>query len=159
MPSKRKHGRRKSHWPTPRIYHPQYPEKYKGTLPIVIRSSLEARTFRKLDTSDSIITWGSESVVIPYVSPLDGMKHRYFPDIIALVKVDEETTKTLLIEIKPAGQCVQPKRGRKRERTYRNELKVYLVNSAKWEAAKKWCDSQATPTKQVEFRLLTENDL
>ena len=38
------------------------------------------------DQSDNILEWGSEEVVIPYVSPLDGRVHRYFPDFYIKVK-------------------------------------------------------------------------
>ena len=45
--------------------------KYKGSLPVIYRSKLELIVFRWLDCNSKVISWGSESVVIPYYSPLD----------------------------------------------------------------------------------------
>ena len=56
-------------------------KKYKGSTPIVYRSSLELTVFRWLDNNPNIVSWGSESVVIPYISPTDSKMHRYFVDL------------------------------------------------------------------------------
>jgi hypothetical protein len=41
------------------------------------------------DSSASIIEWGSEEIIIPYLSPWDGKKHRYYPDFYIKVKRHE----------------------------------------------------------------------
>ena len=38
------------------------------------------------DTSDAILEWGSEEIIIPYLSPWDGRLHRYFPDFYIKVR-------------------------------------------------------------------------
>ena len=53
------------------------------------------------DQSDNVIEWGSEEVIIPYVSPLDGRMHRYFPDFYIKVKESTGRIKKMIIEIKP----------------------------------------------------------
>jgi hypothetical protein len=62
--------------------------------------------------------------------------------------------RTLLVEIKPKKQCCEPKKRSKVTRGYITEVKTWLVNKAKWEAA-----SEAAKTKGWEFKILTEDDL
>ena len=55
--------------------------KYKGDPTKIIWRSLWERKFMTYcDANPSIIEWGSEEIVIPYISPVDGKVHRYFPD-------------------------------------------------------------------------------
>ena len=83
-------------------------KKYKGSLPCIYRSSLELKVFRWFDNNSNVITWGSESVVVPYQSPLDGKLHRYFVDLVAALKDRSGEIKKLLIEIKPHKQTMKP---------------------------------------------------
>jgi hypothetical protein len=75
---------------------PHNPSKYNGNpTNIIYRSSWEFRVMRYLDENSSIVQWSSEELAIPYVSPLDGRVHRYFPDFIVKIKrevlmVDED---------------------------------------------------------------------
>ena len=65
-------------------YTPQNPQKYRGDHRNIIYRSLWERKFMVYcDQSDNIIEWGSEEVIIPYISPLDGRMHRYFPILVA----------------------------------------------------------------------------
>ena len=62
-------------------YRPTNKRKYKGDVNSIVYRSLWERKFMVyLDTNPDITEWGSEEIVIPYVSPLDGKRHRYFPD-------------------------------------------------------------------------------
>ena len=62
-------------------YIPKKPEKYRGNpQKITYRSLWEGKFMVSCDTSNSIIEWGSEEVIIPYLSPWDGRVHSYFPD-------------------------------------------------------------------------------
>ena len=62
-------------------FKPKNRTKYKGDPnAIIYRSLWELRFMRYLDTTSSILKWSSEEVVIPYRSPIDGRRHRYFPD-------------------------------------------------------------------------------
>ena len=54
-----------------------------------------------LDRNPDIISWASEELVIPYISPVDNRQHRYFPDFLVKMKTREGKTKTVLIEVKP----------------------------------------------------------
>jgi hypothetical protein len=137
------------------IFNPLHPQKYKGSTPIIYRSSLELKCFRWMDNNSNIITWGSESVIIPYTSPLDGKIHRYFVDIVSQLKDKEGNLKKLLIEIKPSKFTIKPTLSeRKSSKTIIYEQTQYAVNQAKWQAATAW-----SKTKGYVFLILTERDL
>ena len=90
-------------------YVPNKPQKYRGDYNnIVYRSSWERRFMLYCDRSDAIIEWGSEEIIIPYISPLDGRMHRYFPDFYIKVKQSDGSIKKMLIEVKPKAQCGPP---------------------------------------------------
>ena len=91
-------------------YIPKKPSKYRGDAQNIIYRSLWERKFMVYcDTSPSIIEWGSEEVIIPYLSPLDGRIHRYFPDFYIKVKQADGLMKKMIIEVKPKVQCSPPK--------------------------------------------------
>ena len=57
--------------------------KYRGDYRnIIYRSSWELKFMKYCDMSPSIMEWGSEEIVIPYRSPLDGRVHRIFQTFI-----------------------------------------------------------------------------
>ena len=131
------------------------PSKYKGKLPCIYRSSLELKVMRWFDNNPNIITWGSESIVVPYQSPLDGRIHRYFVDLVAALKDKEGNIKKLLIEIKPHLQTMQPNpSNHKKPKTIIYEQRQWVINQAKWQAAKAWSD-----TKGYQFIILTEKNI
>ena len=137
------------------IFTPQNPTKYRGSLPIVYRSAMELKSFRMLDSNSNIISWGSESVVIPYQCPLDKKLHRYFVDLVALMKDKDGTEKKLLIEIKPAKFTIAPTQtANKKPKTLLYEQLQWVKNQAKWEAAKNW-----SQTHGFTFFIMTEKDL
>ena len=54
-------------------YTPANPKKYKGnSRNIVYRSLWERKFMVYCDTSKNILEWGSEEIIIPYISPVDG---------------------------------------------------------------------------------------
>ena len=62
-------------------YRPTNSKKYRGNIDKIYYRSLWERKFMVYcDRNEKIIEWGSEEVVIPYRSPIDGKLHRYFPD-------------------------------------------------------------------------------
>lgn len=137
------------------IFNPKNPKKYKGSLPIIYRSGLELKSFRYLDNNPNVITWGSESVIIPYQSPMDGKMHRYYVDLVASLKSKDGTIKKLLIEVKPERQTKPPTiTSRKKQKTILYENHQWVINQAKWNAAKNWCK-----TKNYLFIILNENHL
>lgn len=136
------------------IFNPLNDNKYRGSRPIVFRSGLELNFYRWCDRNDKVLQWGSESVVIPYLSPKDGKLHKYFVDSVLILKT-ENGSKKFLIEIKPSKQTQPPTQSvRKSKKSLLYEQVNWAVNSAKWEAAKNWCHKNG-----FEFVILTEKDL
>lgn len=138
------------------FFKPTNPQKYVGDLNnIVYRSSYELRAFRWCDSTESILEWSSESIIIKYFDPTTNKIRRYFPDLY--IKLQEQTgdIKRLLIEIKPKRQTIPPNPSpKKKTRTYLTEVKTYAKNAAKWEAARNFCLDNG-----MEFKLVTEEDL
>ena len=92
---------------------------------------------------------------IPYVSPIDGRVHRYFPDFLIKVKEKNGSTKTYVIEVKPKKQTKPPERKSKKvTKSFIYEAKTYEVNKAKWRAATEWCKD-----RRLEFKIITEDEL
>jgi len=129
-------------------------KKYKGTTPIIYRSSLELTVFRWLDNNSNVISWGSESVIIPYISPTDSKMHRYFVDL-NLTLLENGQYQKYLIEIKPYSQVLPPtKSAKKKPSTILYESVMYSINQAKWEAAREWCKKH-----NYKFLIFTEKHI
>ena len=135
------------------IYKPTS-NKYKGCSYPKYRSSWELKFFRWCDNNPRVLEWSSESVAVPYTSPIDGRPHRYFVDNVIKIQEGAEIKK-YLIEIKPKKQTVKPKaHGNKKKSTIMYENLEYIRNMAKWAAAKKWCEK-----RNYKFQILTEDHL
>ncbi len=136
-------------------YRPVNHRKYKGDPRAVFYRSLWELKFMKwCDNHDHILEWGSEEIVVPYRSPLDGKVHRYFVDFYAKVRNKSGTAKKYLIEVKPKKQTVEPKIPQRKTKRYLTEVTTYITNQAKWEAAREWCADHG-----LEFIILTEDHL
>lgn len=136
-------------------YKPKHPEKYIGNpTNIIYRSLLERRFMVYCDSSKNILEWGSEEVIVPYKSPVDNRMHRYYVDFIVKLRNKEGLTETLLIEVKPKRQCFEPKKSKKKTRTYLNEIKTWGVNTAKWKAATEYAEN-----KGWKFKIMTDETL
>ena len=137
-------------------YRPKDPKKYVGNPTRIYYRSLWERKFMVYcDTNDSIIEWGSEEVIIPYISPWDGRVHRYFPDFYIKVRQTDGKLKKFIIEIKPKNQCAPPTKTPKRKtKKWYGEVKRWGVNEAKWKSAKNWCKDNG-----MDFQILTEDHL
>ena len=136
-------------------YIPTKPKKYKGDpSKIVYRSLWERKFMVYCDRNSAVLEWGREEVIIPYISPLDGKRHRYFPDFYVKVRQRNGTVKKWLIEVKPKAQCGPPKKPKRKTPRFVNEVRTWGVNQAKWEAAIDWCNDRG-----VEFKILTEDHL
>ena len=134
---------------------PTQPTKYMGNpTKIVYRSLWERRFMKYCDLSETVVRWGSEEVVIPYISPIDRKPHRYYVDFIVDMKTTDGGIKTMLIEVKPKKQCREPKKPKRTSRSYINEVHTWVVNGAKWKAA-----TAAAVQRGWEFKVLTEDDL
>ena len=136
-------------------YLPENVTKYMGNpTKIVCRSTWERKMCKYLDNNVNVLRWASEELSIPYLSPVDNKMHKYYPDFIAEVKTKTGEVKTFLIEVKPYKQTKPPVIKKRKTKSYDTNMKMYAVNEAKWEAAKKLCNDN-----QWEFTILTENEL
>jgi hypothetical protein len=136
-------------------FKPSNPQKYVGDYKnIIYRSSWEARVMNWLDKNPSILSWSSEEVVVPYISPVDGRWHRYFPDFVVKVKDKNGTLKTMMLEVKPKKQTQEPIIQRRVTKRYITEVTTWGVNQAKWKAATEYCLD-----RNWEFKLITEDHL
>lgn len=88
---------------------PKNPQKYIGDhTNIIYRSSWECKVMDWLDRNNDVISWASEELIIPYISPIDNRRHRYFPDFLVKVRTKDGKMKTILIEVKPKKQTKEP---------------------------------------------------
>ena len=136
-------------------FKPRNPNKYLGDpTNIIYRSLWELKLMKYLDSHPAIISWASEEVIIPYRSPIDNKIHRYFPDFVIKKKTPQNTIETILIEVKPEKQVLEPKRQSKPTKRYIREVMTYGVNQAKWKAAEKYCKD-----RDWKFIVMTEHHL
>jgi len=106
------------------------------------------------DKNENVLEWGSEEIVIPYISPVDNRPHRYFPDFYVRARTKTGKNAKYIIEVKPAAQTVPPKKQKRITRRYLSEVKTYAVNDAKWKAATEYCLD-----RRMNFMILTEKEL
>ena len=136
-------------------YNPVNPNKYKGNPQNIIYRSLWERKFMVYcDTNDKVLEWGSEEIIIPYISPWDSKVHRYFPDFYIKVKQSNGNIKKFIIEVKPKKQTRPPKPVVRKTKRWINEVRTFGINEAKWKHATKWCKDN-----DMEFKILTEEEL
>jgi len=108
-----------------------------------------------LDSHPGLLQWGSEELIIPYRSPIDGRIHRYFPDFTVKKKAPDGKIETVVVEIKPKAQTAPPKvQSGKPNKRYINEVATWGINSSKWEAATNYCKDRGW-----KFEILTEIEL
>ena len=129
---------------------PKNPQKYvgKSAKQIFFRSSWELHFMKWLYTSNAVLRWGSEELAIPYISPLDGRPHRYFPDMIIMYLDSTGAIKKEIIEIKPYKESV-PTPGMSER-----DAQALMVNKAKWEQAALWATRNGAT-----FRVITEKTM
>jgi hypothetical protein len=136
-------------------FRPSNIQKYRGDhLNIIYRSLWERKFMVYCDKNENILEWGSEEIVIPYRSPLDGRIHRYFPDFYIKVRENTGKIQKYIIEIKPKKQCIEPQKQKKHTKTYIREVTEYAKNQAKWKAASEYCKDRL-----LQFKVLTEDHL
>ena len=136
-------------------FRPKNPKKYVGDpTNIIYRSSWEARFMHKFDVEDWVVSWSSEEIYVPYLSPIDKRWHRYFPDFIVKVKDNSGGLKTWMVEVKPKKQTVEPQRKKRMTKQYLAEVTTWGVNQSKWKYAKDYCLDRGW-----EFVIFTEDQL
>lgn len=135
-------------------YNIQKPEKYVGdSKNIIFRSSWELKFMKWCDHNNNVMEWGSEELVIPYRSPVDGKIHRYFVDFYIKVRTPSGIQK-YLIEIKPSKFTREPQIPQRKTKKFLQEVVTWGVNQAKWKAANEFCLDH-----NWKFMILTEKEL
>lgn len=127
----------------------QNPEKYIGSKIPTYRSSWEFAFMKFCDEHKSVTQWASEAVQIPYRHPLTGKYTIYVPDFFIAYGGRDGKQRVELIEVKPENQAIKERLGRSRA----NQAH-WVINQAKWEAARAWCKQ-----KGIFFRVITEKDI
>lgn len=131
-------------------FKPTNPSKYIGDhSKITFRSHWERQLMRWCDSKPCVKKWSSETVVVPYISPVDLRAHRYFVDFT----IEFSNGKKFLVEVKPEAQTRPPKK-KKQTKKFMEEVATYGVNQAKWVAAKKFAEANG-----AEFSVWTEKTL
>ena len=130
-------------------FKPKNPDKYMGNKTPTYRSSWEFAFMKFCDEHPSVTQWASEAVQIPYRNPLSGKQTIYVPDFFIAYADAKGRSHVELIEVKPANQAIKEKTGRSKQ----NQAH-WVVNQAKWEAARAWCKQ-----KKIHFRIVTEADI
>ena len=138
------------------IYYPVNPKKYIGNLKkLIYKSKLELLYFRFLDRNKNILEWSYETITVPYISELDGRRHKYIIDIYCKLITKDKKIKRKLIEIKPLIQTKIPIKGPKeKESSFVYRLKEFTRNKSKWEFAEKFAKKNG-----MDFHKLTERDI
>ena len=136
------------------MFTPRYKEKYKGSFPILYRSSWELKFQKWADANPNILSWGSESVIIPYPNPLTGRVSRYFVDFNITMRDKNGEIKKFLIEIKPSSQILPPVQKNKKTKSLLYQQAEYVKNQAKWQSAFEYCSK-----RNMSFVILTEKHL
>jgi hypothetical protein len=132
-------------------FRPNNRQKYKGDITNIIYRSLWERSFmRYCDENKDIVEWGSEELIVPYISPLDNKQHRYFPDFYIKTKNGDK----FMVEIKPKKFTRPPKPKKRVTKAYMHETKEWHRNQAKWKAAKNVCEKLGW-----KFQIITEDHL
>jgi hypothetical protein len=131
------------------------PLKYKGDITnIVYRSLWELRFMKWCDQNPAVQEWGSETIIVPYISPLDRKVHRYFVDFYIKIKNKHGIVQKYLVEIKPERFTKPPVIPERKTKRFVDEVFQWGVNEAKWKAAFEFCKD-----RNMTFMILTEKDL
>lgn len=137
------------------FFKPRNPEKYKGDpTNITYRSQWELKFMAYIDNHPNVIWWKSEEVIVPYRSPIDNKIHRYFPDFVIFMINKDGRKETVMIEIKPKSQTLEPIKQSKKTKKYINEVYTWGINQAKWKAAAEYCADRGW-----KFQIMTEDHL
>jgi hypothetical protein len=131
------------------LFTPKNGHKYIGKHKPKYRSGWELTFMTFCDTNKNVTYWASESMSIPYKSPLDGKVHMYVPDFFVVYQNKYGKQLAEVVEIKPKKQSlIESKVYSAKDRL------VIAVNHAKWAAAMAYCKAQG-----FAFRVITEDDL
>lgn len=130
-------------------YNLQNPDKYVGNRTPTYRSSWEFAFMRFCDNHPNVNKWASEAIKIPYRNPFTGKYTIYVPDFFISYVDANGKSHAEVIEVKPLNHTIKEKLGRSK-----SNQAHYVLNQAKWEAARAWCKQQ-----NITFRIVSEEDI
>ncbi|AIT14445.1 Uncharacterised protein [Escherichia coli] len=108
-------------------------KKYKSNNQPIYRSSWEKDIMISLDNNPAVIEWSIEPFSIPYVSPIDGQVHQYWPDFYVLYIGADGKQHAQVLEVKPYKQCHMELAKSKKEKI------AVAINQSKWAYAMEFC--------------------
>jgi hypothetical protein len=149
-------------------FRPKNKEKYRGDhTNIIYRSKYELTFMMWADHNPNVIEWSSEEFIITYRSLLDDIRekklgltkrkwHRYYIDFYIKVKGKDGSITRYLVEVKPYHETVQPifEGTKKSKKTIQRQSMTWIVNKAKWAAARAYCAKRG-----MTFKIVTEKEL
>lgn len=132
-------------------------EKYLGDpTKIIFRSGWEKRFATYCDINDRVVQWSSEPLVIQYLHPIEKTLKRYNVDFYVKIDKGNNTFSEYIVEVKPAKQLTAPvmptRATEKGMKSYYAQMKTYLVNLAKFQAARVYAQNRGW-----EFVVVTES--
>lgn len=140
-------------------YKPKNTIKYVGDITqIIYRSSWERKFCVYCDASAKVLKWASEPFEIKYASPIDKRIHEYFVDFYIKIEQPNGMIEEYIIEVKPKIQLRKPEPPKKNTlkmvKIYNAQVKTYLINVAKFAAAKAFAAKRG-----YKFLVVTEDFL
>lgn len=142
----------------------------------IFRSSWEESFMKWCDRNPAVVRWASEPISIKYMNPVANLEYckknnlnpkdprnwklsNYFVDFWVEIKSKNGNIKKIFIEIKPYSQTLPPdpitsKSSLKEQKSYCHIAETYLMNKAKWDAAKKYFNERG-----ADFCVFTEHTL
>ena len=141
-------------------YHVINIEKYIGdTSKVIYRSSWEKKMMTFCDMNERIMKWSSENIQIPYLNPVENAIKIYNIDFYFQVRQDDNSIKNIIAEVKPSKKLEKPmlpttRLTEKRIEAHNYQMKEYVTNVYKFQAAKKWAEERGW-----EFMIVTEQFL
>ncbi len=138
---------------------PQNPEKYRGDITkIIYRSSWELKFLTYCDTNDQVIEYASEPHSIGYWNPILKKESQYWVDCYMATRSQDGSIIRWLIEVKPNKYLTPPepptRLTEKATLNYARHAKAYIINDAKFRAAKVYAKKN-----NMRFGIITENFL
>jgi hypothetical protein len=140
-------------------FKPHHPEKYKGDASAIIyRSSWELKFLQYCDQNDAVVEYAAEPVGIAYFNPILKKPATYWIDCYMKTKGRDGTVTKWLIEVKPNKYLEKPQPPARLTESqmlsFARHAKAYIINSAKFEAAKDYAANN-----NMKFGIITENFL
>ena len=139
---------------------------------VYYRSSWEKKIMTWLDLNEKIVKWGAECLRIPYQmthmvnGDMKVKEHSYFPDFYYELRLENNTTRYVVAEVKPKADyndAIMFSEGRftvpenttlKKLQSLEYKFKMAQKNAEKWETMIRWCEN-----KGYNFIVITEDTL